>query len=343
MSTVTVRRWLIPLVALVLAATASFAVPASAEPGAPTTGTTPGDEGAPATVKDLIEQANRGYVDARNAHATSKRRQLELQLKLGQVQRRLAEISQEVSGIAATAYRTGRLRPVEAMLNATSPDAFLERAEAIEMMTRLDDLKLRRLNAAREEVSRAKAAVDAEAAQQAKQLAIMEKKRKDANRALVAVGGQSTGGLVSVTSPVARPAPRSSGGFSPQGCTADDPTTGGCITPRTLHAMSEARRLGFKRFVSCFRPNGPYEHPKGRACDFAVEKGTGFGGDATGSSRTYGNNLAVFFVRNEDRLGVLYVIWYRQFWSPATGWKRYSGNGGDPSSDHTNHVHLSMI
>ena len=348
MSTVTVRRWLIPLVACLLAATALVGAPpgaALAEPGTPVAGgSNTGDEGEPTTVKDLLEQANRGYVEARDAYAASKRRQLELQLKLGQVEQRLNELSQEVSGIAATAYRTGRLRPVEAMLNASTPDAFLERAEAMEMMTRLDDQKLRRLNEARAEVARTKAAVDAETAKQAKQLAIMEKKRKEANRALVQVGGKTTGGLVNITSPVARPAPRnSSGGFSPQGCTVNDPTTSGCITPRTLHAMQEARRLGFKRFVSCFRPGGPYEHPKGRACDFSVIKSNGFGGDAAGGDKVYGNNLAMFFVRNESRLGVLYVIWYRQFWSPATGWKSYSGAGGDPSSDHTNHVHLSMI
>ena len=32
-----------------------------------------------------------------------------------------------------------------------------------------------------------------------------------------------------------------------------------------------------------------------------------------------------FLVRNADRLGVLYVIWNRQIWFPATGWKSYRG------------------
>ena len=74
---------------------------------------------------------------------------------------------------------------------------------------------------------------------------------------------------------------------------------------------------------------------------FAAQKG-GFGGDATGGDRTYGNNLAAFYVRNADRLAVLYVIWYRQIWLPSSGCKSYSGANGDPSSDHTNHVHLSI-
>ena len=47
-------------------------------------------------------------------------------------------------------------------------------------------------------------------------------------------------------------------------------------------------------------------------------------------------------MKNADRLGVLYVIWYRQIWMPGTGWRAYSGSGG-PQRDHTNHVHLSVI
>jgi hypothetical protein len=63
---------------------------------------------------------------------------------------------------------------------------------------------------------------------------------------------------------------------------------------------------------------------------------------ATGSDKTYGNNLAAFLVKNADRLGVMYVIWYRQIWMPGDGWKAYSPSGG-PSVVHTNHVHLSIL
>ena len=69
---------------------------------------------------------------------------------------------------------------------------------------------------------------------------------------------------------------------------------------------------------------------------------TGSGvGVATGAERTYGNNLAAYFVFNANRLGVLYVIWFRQIWLPGSGWRAYSGSGS-PSADHTNHVHLSV-
>ena len=79
----------------------------------------------------------------------------------------------------------------------------------------------------------------------------------------------------------------------------------------------------------------------GRACDFSVTQ-SGFGGTATGLNKTYGDRLAAWSRANAEALGVLYVIWYRQIWTPAVGWHYYSGSG-DPSSAHTNHVHLSML
>jgi hypothetical protein len=40
---------------------------------------------------------------------------------------------------------------------------------------------------------------------------------------------------------------------------------------------------------------------------------------------------------------VLYVIWFERIWLPSSGWKAYTRGNGDPSSDHTNHVHLSVL
>jgi hypothetical protein len=108
-----------------------------------------------------------------------------------------------------------------------------------------------------------------------------------------------------------------------------------------LHAMQQAQQAGFDHYVACFRHQNSGEHPQGRACDFAADK-SGFGGVATGSSRDYGNRLANYFIANSSRLGVLYVIWFRRIWLPSSGWKSYSRGNGDPSSDHTNHVHLSV-
>ncbi len=50
----------------------------------------------------------------------------------------------------------------------------------------------------------------------------------------------------------------------------------------------------------------------------------------------------LWFVRNADRLAVMYVIWFKQIWMASTGWRAYQSGNGDPSSDHTSYVHLSV-
>jgi hypothetical protein len=330
----------IALILALLAAAASFTVPgapAAAEPAKP-----PGGEGGTPTLGQVLDAAGRAYLEAQAKLTASKKRQRELNARLVKVEERLADLLVEVGAVAAVAYRSGRLSTAAALLNSASPDAFLERAKAAEIMTQRDDAKLRELRRLRDEQERAKSAIDAEVATQAKQVGIMKKRKDDAERALVAVGGRATGGFVSATSPLAKPAPRNSDGSWPnENCIIDDPTTSGCITPRTLNALQQAQAAGFRRHVSCFRSGGPFEHPRGRACDYAAQR-DGFGGTATGGDRRYGNDLAAFFVRNADRLGILYVIWFRQIWFPGTGWRSYSGCC-DPSAAHTNHVHLSML
>jgi peptidoglycan DL-endopeptidase CwlO len=171
-----------------------------------------------------------------------------------------------------------------------------------------------------------------------RQLAIAAKQKAAAQKALALVGGPLTGGFVDATSKVAAPAPRNAdGGFSPERCSVNDPTTDGCITPRTYHMYLEVKKAGFNRFVGCHRNGGPFEHPKGRACDWSLQK-SGFSVAHNADMKRYGNDLMAFLVRNADRLGVLYVIWFRRVWFPATGWGVYHG-----SSSHTDHVHVSMI
>ncbi|GAA2529530.1 hypothetical protein GCM10010201_30950 [Pilimelia columellifera subsp. columellifera] len=338
MLTVLVRRLMATVVSMTVVLAAASPAPAQADPD------DTGGEGETPLVRDVLEDASRGYLEAKVKLTASQKRQEKLTGELGGLERRRDIINAEVSRIAAAGYRAGRLNAASALLRSAGPDAFLDRAAALERMTSREDQRLRELNQAQEDVARAKAAIDSEVAQQRHQFAVMTKKKDAAVRLLSITGGKATGGLVSANLPTARQAPRGRDGSWPgQSCTADDPTTSGCITPRTLHAVRESKRLGYTRFVSCFRTGGPFEHPKGRACDYSVQKGKGFGGHATGADRRYGNDLAAFLVKNADRLGVMYVIWYRQVWLPSVGWTNYTRAFGDPSSDHTNHVHLSML
>jgi hypothetical protein len=330
----------IPTIALAAPTAAprtGLAAPTAAPPA-------PGDEGDNPILRDALESTGRAFVEAKTAEANSRKRQAQLVAELQQTEARIAEFAPQAAEIASRSYRTGRVGPMMLLLNSATPDDFLARAEGLDLLTQRDDAKLKALNDARAQAARAKAQIDAEVVEQQKQTALMASKKAEVDKAMKLVGARNTGGFVSLRSPVAEPAKRNSDGSWPrESCSVDDPTTSGCITPRMLHAMNEAKRAGFTRFVSCFRPSGPFEHPKGRACDFSPEKIKGFGGDATGEAKIYGNNLMAFLVRNADRLGVLYVIWYRQVWFPATGWKTYSAANGDPSSDHTNHVHLSVL
>ena len=119
--------------------------------------------------------------------------------------------------------------------------------------------------------------------------------------------------------------------------------------PRRAHSsreddvpLIEAQLAGFTRFTSCWRSATWGEHPKGRACDFSVTT-SGFGGVAAGADKAYGTKLAVWAVANADALGLMYVIWFRQIWTPSLGWHAYNAYGTDPSAEHENHVHTSVL
>ncbi|RKR89975.1 hypothetical protein BDK92_4339 [Micromonospora pisi] len=339
------------LAALLAAVVVATGTPAAAAPAVRTLGfgplalapAGPGEEGGSKALRDTLEAVSKGHIEAKAKLDNSVKRQGALTEELAKIETRLTELNAVVAEVAVQSYRHGRLSAVATLLNSASPEAFLDRAAGLEVMAQRDDKQLRALAEAREEASRAKAAIDNEVREQQKQLAVIAKRKQDAERALAAVGGTTAAGFVSANSASAKPAPKNSDGSWPkESCNVDDPTTGGCITPRTLHAMKQAQAAGFKRHVSCHRPSGGGEHPKGRACDFSSATDGFKDADATGGDRTYGNNLAAYYVKNAGSLGVLYVIWYRQIWMPGTGWRSYNG-GGSPAGDHTNHVHLSMV
>ncbi|MEU5790886.1 hypothetical protein ABZ754_24580 [Micromonospora purpureochromogenes] len=350
-----VRRTTARLAAAVVATLAlgvsSAPVPVTAAPPATRLAAAPGDdeEGGTPALRAQLDAASKGWIDAKAALERSIKRQQELNNRLKTMESELTVRQGKVGEIAGVAYRTGRLGPVSALLNSSSPEGFLDRAAALETVASNEDRELRNLIRTRDEATRTRAALDKEIVEERKQVAVMAKRKQQAERALAVAAADKpaasagSGSNAGTSTANAKAAPRNPDGSWPtESCSVNDPTpANGCITPRMLNALQQAQAAGFTRYVSCYRPSGSGEHPKGRACDFAAQK-SGFGGDATGGDRTYGNNLAAYLIRNADRLAVLYVIWYRQIWLPSSGWKSYSGAGGDPSSDHTNHVHLSV-
>ena len=317
--------------------------PASAEPSP----TAPPNEGGAPTVVTLranLEAAAAGYIEAETKLNASKAKQAEYEAQLVSAESEMARVRGGVAKYAAEAYKTGRLGVISMMLSSTTQDAFLERARAVDMMTQRDQGSLLTYLAAKQQATDAKIAIEAQIAEQTVATAEMAKRKQAAEKALAAAGGTATRTNVDwSTLPTARPVPDGLG----DGCTEDDPTpASGCITPRTLYMLNETKRLGWNWYVSCYRPGDRYEHPKGRACDWAAFENGFVNRSASGSNKVYGDRLAEFYAKNASALKVMYVVWYCQIWQVGVGWHRYNSTGskcGDsPAGDHTNHVHVSI-
>jgi peptidoglycan DL-endopeptidase CwlO len=312
----------------------TLAAPATAEPV--------DDEGGTKTLREQLDEAATAYQDAKAVLDSSQERELKLTVRLDNLEAEREQLYEEVQVVVAIAYRTGRVGAFAALINSSSPSAFLERAVTVDMIAKREQEMLANLKRLQQEIEKSKAEIEAEIELQRDEVAKLEAAKKQAEDALYAIGGGSSGHFVAYESPLAEPAPRNSDGSWPsETCSENDPTTSGCLTPRTLHAYNEARIFGFTRYTSCWRSGTFGEHPLGRACDFSAQP-HGFGGAATGGDKEYGDRLASFFVTNADRLGVQYVIWYYQIWFPGSGWRAYGGAAGDPASNHTNHVHVSI-
>ena len=322
------------LLALLVAAALTLVAPALAHAD-------PGTDGAPTTIQDQLSQIIKAYQDAQTKLNTAQARQAQFRADLAKSTARLNELTGQVGVLVSAVYKAGPATTIATMFDAASPDDALQRADGLRQLSRTEDRQLHEYTALLASAGEQQAALDqavntakAQSDEMAKQKAVLQK-------TLDQLGNGPTAG-VPIPAATAEPVRRNSDGSLPaERCSVADPTTTGCLTPRTLHALQQARKAGFNHFTACFR-NGTWgEHPLGRACDFAADPG-GFGGIATGASRDYGNRLAGWFIANAQRLGVMYVIWYHAIWNPIIGWHYYRGDG-TPSGDHMNHVHLSVL
>jgi peptidoglycan DL-endopeptidase CwlO len=329
-----------------------LATPVSAAPAPDPSLTAPPKENGPPTMsqlRDNLAAAAEGWYEADAKLKASQKRQAELETEVQIAELEMARVKATVAKYAAEAYRTGRLGVIGMMLSASNSDDFLARAMALDKMTQRDEANLNIYLNAKRRAQGAKAAIDLQIQIQTVETAEMNKRKIAAERALAAVGGTVTRVNIDPASlPTANPVGRNPDGtFPPESCNQDDPTTGGCLTSRTLYMLHETQRLGFDHYVSCWRSGDQYEHPKGRACDWAANPAGFVNRSASGADKVYGDRLSSFFVKNANAFGVMYVVWFCQIWHPAVGWRRYNSAGsncGDsPAGDHTNHVHVSIL
>ena len=301
------------------------------------------DEGGTQALREKLEAAARGYYDVKAVLTASQARQAEIAERLKVAQEGLAQLSVQIGTVAAARYKGSQMGVLNGLITGEGdPRTLLQGAAVADYLVWRDDTYLRLYRTTKDEAEKQQALLDAELKIQAEQLAALDAQKREAEKALAGVGGMVTAGYTG-NSVDAQPADRTADGYFPrEGCSYDDPTkTGGCITPRMYHTLNEARLAGFTHYVSCWRSATWGEHPQGRACDFAASP-NGFGGIAAGDDRDYGNRLAAWAVHNAEALGIMYVIWFRQVWFPGSGWRSYSGVG-DPATEHTNHVHISML
>ncbi len=330
----TLRSLLIVTALIVTGAAVLAPAPASADPSNP--------DGSPSSLQAQLAEASRAYNDAKGRLDAAKQRQAELAAQAETTRQQLATLGPQAAAVAVAAYKGGQLSGVASLLDSGSVDDLLARATTLQIQVDHDNRTLRDLAEAQNRYTEQLAAIATEVQTQAAQLAAMDKHKSDLEKALAGAGSGPSGGFGGAGGGSATPAPRNPDGSWPkESCSVPDPTTSGCLTPRTLHALQEARKAGFTHYTACFRSGGSGEHPLGRACDFAANAAGFQNVAATGADKAYGDSLARWFLANADRLAVLYVIWYRQIWLPATGWRAYHGDG-TPAGDHVNHVHLSV-
>lgn len=329
-------RWAVLLVVLtVVVAVFASGQPAAADPGADSQGSTK-------ALSQQLEAAAKSYYDVKAKLVASQKRQVEIKKNLTDAQLKLTRLQTVVGTIAAARYEGSQLGVLNTMFTSANPSDLLQAGAVAQYLIWKDDEQLRELREAQEQATNAQQQLNTEIANEKTQYANLDAAKRKAEKALAAAGGMVSAGYTGKVSD-AQPAPRNAdGSFPSEGCTLKDPTgTGGCITPRMYHVLSEARLAGYSHYTACWREATWGEHPLGRACDFAADP-NGFGGIATGASKTYGTQLAAWAIHNAEALGIIYVIWFRQIWMPGVGWSSYFGCC-DPASTHQNHVHISVL
>lgn len=295
-------------------------------------------------VNDKLDKAIDEYLEAKQDLEKSKDRKKEIRKEIAEGKKDVKRLKEEVNDFAAAAYRSGGLPPAVEILSSGDPESAVDSIALTSYLGEQSGRKLNELVNAKDDLTAEEEALDDEIAKGKKAEKKMKELRDKAARDVASNGGDAVTGPSPSSAGPAEPAPRNPDGSLPvEGCTQDDPTTSGCLTPRTLHSLEQAVIVGYSKKTSCYRPyEDGGDHDEGRACDFTVGSN---GAHASGNAKLYGDHVADWFVQNAEALGVRVVIWYNMIWNPLRGgWHAYSGgNTGNPNNDHTNHVHVSIL
>lgn len=145
-----------------------------------------------------------------------------------------------------------------------------------------------------------------------------------------------TARYLSTTPPTDPPPSTGGGGSVPSSWT----TTERRLTAQTIK-VHRAARAAFPQIkvVYGWREASSGEHPAGRALDLMIPN------YRTAEGRQLGTELANWARQNAPGLRIHYVIWRQQIFNvqrAGEGW-RFMADRGDDSSNHLNHVHISVL
>ena len=119
----------------------------------------------------------------------------------------------------------------------------------------------------------------------------------------------------------------------------------GRVRTHTLRVAEEITHRWDIFYLWGIGPSG--DHAAGKALDFMT-----LNLRQTSLRDQVGNEIAAYLQRNEQRMGVGYVIWRRRIWNATrsddrsrTSWAewRRMADRGSPTENHMDHVHLSLL
>jgi hypothetical protein len=202
------RRRLLAAALAVFAAlvgVAAIATPAQADP-----------EGGTAEMRRQLDEAQRGYLDAKAALDASVARQQELATTLESIEVQLAEEEKIVGEIGRHAFMSAGFSGLSGILASGSAESFLDNLSLVNALATREGNAVRRLLDTRANAQAAQEEIEVEVAMQSELFAEMENRKQQAQQALWAVGGGApVAGFSAAASVVAEPAPRNaSGGWS---------------------------------------------------------------------------------------------------------------------------------
>lgn len=142
------------------------------------------DEGGTKSLREQLDEAASKYQDAKAKLDESEKRELKLLVRLEGAEEEREALVDEIQIVAAAAYRTGRVGAFTALINASSPDAFLERAVAVDMIAKRDAEKLERFRELTEQIEQQQGELAEEIAVQEEEVEKLEEAKDQAEAAL---------------------------------------------------------------------------------------------------------------------------------------------------------------